>query len=761
MTKLSKKVLSILCVIALLVSGIVMAFAEEADDAPVWDETTQEVVGGGNTQQADAEEAARIAAEQAAAQKAAEEEAARKAAEEEAARKAAEEEAARKAAEEEAARKAAEEEAARKAAEEEAARRAAEEEAARKAAEEEVAKKAAGQDIVDENGYYEFDDSWGYVDPDIISEKTPEITDEFKGLRSASMSVNEILSDTISFGDELVITLKSGSIQTLTLKLYTTGDVNVKVDDKAVAFTPADSDDNAYAMSTFVLENTAGRSHKISLSAGNTVSIKLAAVAEQTEVLDVTPGTEEVAPTVNKIEESIPSEDINDTNTEVVENTENTETTDTTETTENTEKNETTENTEAIETNETGDNTENNNNEVTVEPIQPVQPAEPTIQVSMKSYSALKVGGNISDTLVGGQKAKLQVKCGKHNNVKLVLNSNPDDITIKIDGTDTEFTQEADGTYTIELNDVAFRKFSIVLAAKQDLAFSLSAEEAGEAIETSATEGDENEDDEEGTEEDYNKEETEPTEEATDEENTEANSDENTEEVGGETKETEKTEEETAEDKETSEEEIEGEEAETVEQNTEEENEKMTGLGCIKATVTAEEGADLYAEASKESDVVGHLDIGTEAWITLNEDQTFGQIYREDEEAPVKFISIEDVTIVVEDAEEVIPVEETWYARSDMSVVMIDETGNVEQGHKAYAVSNIDGQSTVAEGTKVTLKIKVDNLTEEETCEFQWFYSKDGGETWKQIENEIADAFNYTFNFEMWKRSWKAVVTIR
>src|SRR3954452_4631815 len=87
---------------------------------------------------AEEEEAARVAAEEEAARIAAEEEAARLAAEEEAARLAAEEEAARLAAEEEAARLAAEEEAARVAAEEEAARLAAEEEAARVAAEEEA-----------------------------------------------------------------------------------------------------------------------------------------------------------------------------------------------------------------------------------------------------------------------------------------------------------------------------------------------------------------------------------------------------------------------------------------------------------------------------------------------------------------------------------------------------------------------------------------------------------------------------------------------
>ncbi len=90
----------------------------------------------------DAEEAARIAAEQEAARLAAEAEAARLAAEAEAARLAAEAEAARIAAEQEAARIAAEQEAARIAAEQEAARLAAEE-AARIAAEEEAARLAA------------------------------------------------------------------------------------------------------------------------------------------------------------------------------------------------------------------------------------------------------------------------------------------------------------------------------------------------------------------------------------------------------------------------------------------------------------------------------------------------------------------------------------------------------------------------------------------------------------------------------------------
>ena len=783
MTKLSKKVFSILCVIALLVSCVAMAFAEEADEAPVWDEAQQSEAEAEAAriaaeeaeaariaaEEAEAariaaeEEAARIAAEEEAARIAAEEEAARKAAEEEAARKAAEEEAARKAAEEEEARKAAEEEAARKAAEEEAARKAAEEEAARKAAEEEEARKAAEQessdsnavpeDVADENGYYEIDDSWGYVDPDVISENTPEITDELKGLRSASMNVNEILSDTISFGDELVITLKCGSAQTVDLKLYANSAMSVKVDGKAVAFTPADSDDPAFVMCTYVLENTAGRTYQISLTANDTVSFKFAAVAEQTEVQDVTPRTEEAAPVEGTNEAPASSEDNIEANIGNIENTENTENNDTnTESNDaNTETTDTTETTEQIETTDTTEDN-SNNNEGTANNIQQIESPEPTIQVSQKTYSGLKVGNSISDTLIGGQKAKIQLKCGKHNDVKLVLNSNPDDVNIQVEGADYGFTKEAEGTYTLELNNVAFRKFTIILAAKQDLAFTLNAEDVGEAVEAEGEEEEDEEeakeDNEEEKEEDINKEETEPA-----DENAEENKDENTEEVTDETEETENTEEETAEDTEASEEGTEGEEAEAVEENTEE-NEKMTALGCTKVTVTAEEGADLYAEATKESEVVGHLDAGTAVWITLNEDQTFGQLYSEDEEADVKFISMEDVAIKIEETEgkESEADEENTEGATEEDPVNITE--------KVLDIKISWDSEIHGFGSTLHLDAVVsDTELEGKTYTLQWQTSLDGTE-WTDLENETANRLDVVILPENSKQIWRVISRI-
>jgi len=238
MMKRYNRWISVLCVIALLLSCLAGAFATETDDEAAADAAR---IAAEEEARIAAEEAARIAAEEEAqrlaeeeaqrlaeeeaqrlaeeeaqreaeaeAQRLAEEEAARQAAEEaerqaaeEATRQAAEEaareaaiEAARKAAEEEAARqaeedarKAAEEEAARQAAAEEEAARQAEEEAARRAEEEaarqaeEAAALAAAEAendwVSDEDDYENFEEGdAGFVTQETIAKNVPEVTPE-------------------------------------------------------------------------------------------------------------------------------------------------------------------------------------------------------------------------------------------------------------------------------------------------------------------------------------------------------------------------------------------------------------------------------------------------------------------------------------------------------------------------------------------------------------------------------------------------------
>ena len=684
MTKQLRKVFSILCAIVLLISSLSMALAEET--VPAADDAARIAAEEAAARKAE-EEAARKAAEEAARKKA-EEEAARKAAEEEAARKKAEEEAARKAAEEEAARKAAEEEAARRAAEEEAARKAAEEEAARKAAEEEAARIAAEQQAAEaqaaaeqpaaeqpsdevpaeeesDDGTVEIDDDWGSIDPEVISENTPEITDELKGLRTAELSVGQSISDTIDFGEQLTVTLKKSDADSVVLKLYTNASIKTTVDGKAAGFTPADSDDPSRKLYVFELAN-AGRSHEIVLTADDTASFKLAAVEKQAA------GTQEEAPADNG--NGTPAEG------------------------------------------STGSGKPAAN--------KPDTTPAPTVQASVKTYDALKVGSRISDSLIVGQKAKIQVKCGKNPFVTLTLKANPDDVKVSADGAEVRFTSAGNGTYTAELENVAFRKFTIVISSRKEISFTLSAE-ANKAAAEAAEKAEEEKAVEEAVK--NNKEETEqPAEEPAAEEKAEeaaeteiVNKEEKEEQAAEkngeqtEVSEEEKAEEpeapaeEAVEDKEAAEETeapaeeekaeeteaVEGEEngeeaeapaeGENAEENQEEENpeeaeepseeteapaedaegeeensEEEAAPAYTKVTVTAEEGADLYAEASRESEVTGHLEAGAEALVVLNEDQTWGQIFTEDEEAAAQFIAMEDVSVNADAPEEEKPAEE-------------------------------------------------------------------------------------------------------
>ncbi len=543
MTKQLRKVFSILCAIALLVSGMATALAEEtapAEEAAaqaVVEETTVEAPVAEEpavaepaaeepaVQEPAAEEPAVVepvveepaveepaAVEPAAEEPAAEEPAAEEpAAEEPAAEEpAAEEPAAEEpAAEEPAAEEpAAEEPAAEEpAAEEPAAEEpAAEEPAAEEpAAEEPAAEEPASiyneeteEDDEEEDGLVELDDDWGYIDQEVIEENTPEITDELKGIRSAELTIGQVLTDTIDFGEELVITLKDSGASTVDLKLYVPSgaSINTKVDGKAVGFTPAESDVPSMDLYTYELANAAGRSHEIVLSSYDTVTFAMSATVKQAETAE--------NPVV---EENTPAEE------------------------------------------PAGETTDDET---------PAETPAPTIQVSVKTYDALKVGHSISDTLIAGQKAKILVKCGKNVNVVLTLNTNPDDAIVTIEGSDAQFVSAGNGTYICELTDVPFRKFNIVISAKQELDFTLSAA-AGEASEE--VPGEEDEEDEEEVEE-------------TEEENAEENNNEETAEEPSEEVTEETAEEEVAEEAETSEENEEGETAENEEDNIEETTEE-------------------------------------------------------------------------------------------------------------------------------------------------------------------------------------------
>ena len=86
--------------------------------------------------------------------------------------------------------------------------------------------------VEEDDDLVEIDDNWGYVDPEVISENVPEMTDEMKGIRKAEMNMGQTMSDSITIGDELIITLKGCGKTPIEMKLYASNNtaIHAKVD---------------------------------------------------------------------------------------------------------------------------------------------------------------------------------------------------------------------------------------------------------------------------------------------------------------------------------------------------------------------------------------------------------------------------------------------------------------------------------------------------------------------------------------------------
>ena len=182
------------------------------------------------------------------------------------------------------------------------------------------------------------------------------------------------------------------------------------------------------------------------------------------------------------------------------------------------------------------------------------------------------------------------------------------------------------------------------------------------------------------------------------------------------------------------------EDAEETKENTE--DEKMAALGCAKIVVTAEEGADLYAEESKDADVLGHLDTETEAWVILNEDQTWAKIYSEDEEATAQYISMEDAVIKVEEIkEELDNTEEEFVLPENRSIDFdIFWDGEAVIGETAHFVAILEGY----DGLDYTL---------------QWQKSTDNA-NWENIEGENAATMDILATEEANELYYRVIVII-
>ena len=359
------------------------------------------------------------------------------------------------------------------------------------------------------------------------------------------------------------------------------------------------------------------------------------------------------------------------------------------------------------------------------------EPAEPAIQLPVESYSVLKAGRSISDTLAAGQKVKLQVKCGKNNDVRLVLNANPDDINIDIEGSDAQFTQAADGSYVIELNKVAFHKFNITLSAQQDLTFTLSAKAASEA---------------EAIAEAENEEETEMPADTDSEEKTESDK--------------------TA--------------AATEEKAPDDAS--MQALGYYKVQVANAKGAEVYQEMNISSTVVSHLETGAIRWMRTTTDPEFGEVYAGDGKTPVYILW--DAVIITTKPEQEQTESDTAEDQQEAGMsgemddgpeiektdtnTQTDKTSQTEAIETDESIparyleisSTMEGMLSIPFGTPITMTAHLINFREDDVCAYQWQYLDKETDTYVDIEGANEATYTYDVSMDNFFNSWKLVVIL-
>ena len=190
-------------------------------------------------------------------------------------------------------------------------------------------------------------------------------------------------------------------------------------------------------------------------------------------------------------------------------------------------------------------------------------------------------------------------------------------------------------------------------------------EETGEQVNEETEKPENPEDGEEPEEPEKEPEVTEDTEETEKpEDGEEAEDTEKTEEETENTEETEEeangeeTDEEEKEDEDGEEEEPEEEPEETEEPETQTDSEELLELGYFKAWIVMSEGADIFESMEEDAEPVDHLEAGTELWIRSTENEEWAEIYSADEEAPARYIRLEDVDVNPEieaEEEELLP----------------------------------------------------------------------------------------------------------
>ena len=606
----------------------------------------------------------------------------------------------------------------------------------------------------------ELGDDAGYIDPEVIEEHIPEITAEMKYEDITELKIGEKVKGKATTEESAVYFIKPAQSRHIVLGLTTEANVKVIINDKEVRFV---ADETVENFSSYEMNAKAGTTYIIEIVADNAsfiLSAEYKAEAQEEEINEIEETEEtEVIEESETFEETEVTEEIE---AEAVEATEETKVEETeAEETENTEATEEQSVTpaaedeaakveeEIIETEEVVPAEDNNNEETLTEENEETENTEATEEQSVTPAAedeAAKVEEEIIETeeVVPAEdnnneetltEENEETETLEHSNTK-TLESEEDTIPAITAWIETETEEYAIGDQ-ITLNANANTELSDAIAWQ----ISVDGEEWNKIevpyAKTLVIDV---------TEENINSfyrfkiadgifsevfqlADTEKAEEQTEDENII----DDTEAIPEEEKEqvTEETEKKENSDKE----ENEPEEIELT-------DEEMIELGYYKIQIILKDGTDVYSDIEMIDSPVKHLEAGEELWVIPSDDQGWALLYNPDENAEPEFVQWDTAAITLQKEKEEGDEEEELPVR------------------KVIVISSMDGRSFIPAGEEIKLSADLINFKDTDICEYQWQYSEDGGKTYNNAEGANDQVYYYQLNGQTFFYRWRIVVTV-
>ena len=210
--------------------------------------------------------------------------------------------------------------------------------------------------------------------------------------------------------------------------------------------------------------------------------------------------------------------------------------------------------------------------------------------------------------------------------------------------------------------------------------------------------------------------------------------------------------------------------------------EALIQMGCKKAIVQAENGAELFDHPNEETAPIGRIENGQEVWVLLAADETWAEAFLPGRTAPEGYARGQDFLIIQEETrqegneseqqetvgeqtQEIIPEEAAQESKTEkMSTEAVEDKEDFTQGpnrppRQVIVTSSLGGKDNISVGSAIVLRAELINFSDSDVYSCQWQYSEDG-ENYFDVPGANDATYVYRINFSNYFYSWRILVNI-